>query len=132
MWICEKCGRSFAKTNQGHYCGKAPSNVDEYINLQLPICHSHLKTIREIIKNNIKDVNEKISWSMPTYEKEGDNISFVALKDRLSLYVGEEIIKEFEDQLIGIPTKKSAIYFRYDEELPTELIIKIVKRCFNK
>ena len=131
MWICEKCGRSFSKTNQGHYCGKAPSNVDEYIDSQAPLCQSHLKTIREIIKNNIKDINEKISWSMPTYEKNGNSISFYASKDRISLYVGEEIIEEFKIELSNIPTKKSAIYFRYDKELPVELITYIVKKCFD-
>ena len=131
MWICEKCGRSFTKTNQGHYCGNAPSNVDEYINLQIPISQSHLKTLRNIIKNNVKGIKEKVSWSMPTYEKNGNSISFSALNDRVSLYVGEEIIKKFEVELSNIPTKKSAIYFRYDKELPIELIIDIVKKCFD-
>ena len=131
MWTCEKCGRSFKNKNQGHYCGKAPLTVDEYINLQVPRCHPHLKTIREIIKNNIKDVNEKIAWSMPTYEKNGNNISFSALKNRVSLYVGEKIIKDFEGKLIDIPTKKSAIYFSYDKELPIALIVDIVKKCFD-
>ena len=31
MWKCPKCGRSFKKENQSHYCGKAPETVDEYI-----------------------------------------------------------------------------------------------------
>ena len=131
MWVCEKCGRSFSKANQGHYCGKAPSSVDEYINLQDSLSQPHLKTIRDIFRNNIKGINEKISWSMPTYEKNGNSLSFYALKDRVSLYVGEEIIKEFEKELSTIPTKKSAIYFRYDRELPIELIIDIVKKCFD-
>lgn len=34
MWICPKCGREFKRTNQGHYCGKAPESVDEYRELQ--------------------------------------------------------------------------------------------------
>lgn len=35
MWTCPKCGREFKRTNQGHYCGKVPENVDEYIELQI-------------------------------------------------------------------------------------------------
>ena len=31
MWKCPKCGRSFKKENQGHYCGKAPETVEDYI-----------------------------------------------------------------------------------------------------
>ena len=81
MWICQKCGRSFKK-NQSHYCGKEHSNVDEYIEKQNPISHSHLSKIREIIRSNIKDVNERISWSMPIYEKNGNYISFCAGKNK--------------------------------------------------
>lgn len=31
MWICPKCGIEFKRINQGHYCGKAPESIDEYI-----------------------------------------------------------------------------------------------------
>lgn len=34
MWTCPKCGREFKRTNQSHYCGKAPESVDEYIELR--------------------------------------------------------------------------------------------------
>ena len=34
MWKCPKCGRSFKKQNQDHYCGKAPETIDEYIAAQ--------------------------------------------------------------------------------------------------
>ena len=131
MWICEKCGRSFKNKNQGHYCGRAPETVDEYISLQIPSSQGHLKLIREMIINNVNDISEKILWSMPTYEKNGNSISFTALKDRVSFYVGEDIIKEFEKELENIPAKKSAIYFYYDKELPVDLISKIIKKCFE-
>jgi len=36
MWICPKCKREFKNINQGHYCGKAPETVDEYVESQLP------------------------------------------------------------------------------------------------
>ena len=41
MWTCPKCGREFKRTNQGHYCGKAPENVDEYIELQITEAREH-------------------------------------------------------------------------------------------
>lgn len=31
MWTCPKCGRTFKKQNQSHYCGKAPETVEGYI-----------------------------------------------------------------------------------------------------
>ncbi len=29
MWTCPKCGRTFQRQEQSHYCGKAPETVDE-------------------------------------------------------------------------------------------------------
>ena len=37
MWKCEKCGRTFAKKDQPHYCGK-PETVDEYIEENFTRC----------------------------------------------------------------------------------------------
>ena len=31
MWTCPKCGRTFKKQNQSHYCGRAPETVEDYI-----------------------------------------------------------------------------------------------------
>lgn len=31
MWTCPKCGRTFKRQEQSHYCGKAPETMDEYI-----------------------------------------------------------------------------------------------------
>ena len=47
MWVCPKCKREFKRENQGHYCGKAPENVDEYIKLQNPEALAHIEKLRE-------------------------------------------------------------------------------------
>ena len=49
MWICPKCGRIFKRTNQGHYCGKAPESVDEYIELQNLQARIYIIELRNII-----------------------------------------------------------------------------------
>ena len=46
MWKCPKCGRSFKKENQSHYCGKAPETVDEYILAQDEGIRDQLQSIR--------------------------------------------------------------------------------------
>lgn len=71
MWKCPKCGREFKRTNQGHYCGKAPETVLEYIALQARETQTHLTEMMTVLKNSVPDVNERILWSMPYYEKEG-------------------------------------------------------------
>ena len=71
MWTCPKCGRKFKRTNQGHYCGKAPETVLEYINSQPIETRSHLTEMMLILQKSVPCVNERILWSMPYYEKEG-------------------------------------------------------------
>ena len=130
MWVCPKCGREFKRTNQGHYCGKAPETVWEYIESQPAKARPHLAEIAAIIRDGIPGVNERISWSMPTYEKAGNTLSFSACKNHVSLYAGCEAIEKFAPELSEFTTKKSAIYFPYDKILPAKLIEEIVKQCF--
>lgn len=131
MWICPKCGREFKRTNQGHYCGKVPETVLEYIDLQPSETHSHLKELMTAIRDNVPYVHECILWSMPYYKKGEKSISFAAFKKHVSFYVGVEVIEEFSSELNGFVTKKDAIYFPYSKELPTQVIIDIAKWCLN-
>lgn len=131
MWVCPKCGREFKRTNQGHYCGKAPETVLEYIELQPAETHPHLTEMADIIRNCTPCVREYILWSMPTYEKNGKTISFSACKEHISLYIGLDIIEEFNSQLGEYTTKKNAVYFPYNRDLPTQLIESLAKSCLN-
>ena len=130
MWTWPKCGREFKKTNQGHYCGKAPETVSEYIESQSSEARSHLTKLADIIRDSVPGVNERISWSMPTYEKAGKSVSFSACKNHVSLYVGSEAIEKFASELGKFATKKSAVYLPYNKSLPSGLIEDMVKWCF--
>ena len=88
MWKCPKCGREFKRTNQGHYCGKAPETVLEYIALQPRETQTHLTEMMTVLKNSVPDVNERILWSMPYYEKDGESISFSACRNHIRCYAG--------------------------------------------
>ncbi len=54
MWTCPKCGRKFKKQNQDHYCGKAPTTIDEYIAGQPGKCQPYLKEVREAIRTAVR------------------------------------------------------------------------------
>ena len=131
MWKCPKCGREFIRTNQGHYCGKAPKTVLEYIDLQPIETHTHLTEMMTILKTSVPNVKECILWSMPYYEKEGKSISFSACKKHISFYAGREAIEKFSLELNEFITKKNAIYFPYDRALPAKLIESIAAWCFS-
>lgn len=131
MWMCPKCGRGFQRTNQSHYCGKAPGTVAEYIDSQPKETQPHLTEMADILQNSVPGVNERILWSMPYYEKDGRSVSFSACKTHISYYVGVEVIEKFTSELDGFVTKKNAIYFPYNKELPSKLIESIAKWCLS-
>ena len=54
MWKCPKCGRSFKKENQGHYCGKAPETVEDYIAAQDEDIRSQLQSVLKYSKGSIR------------------------------------------------------------------------------
>ena len=110
MWKCPKCGRSFRKENQSHYCGKAPTTVDEYILAQDEGIREQLRSVRTVLRGKLPDATEKIAWSMPTYWKDHNIIHFAAQKKHIGLYPGPEAVE-------------------YSDSLPLDLIGEIADWC---
>ena len=129
MWVCPKCGWSFRKTGQSHYCGKAPATIEEYILSQPEEVRIYLRQVNEAIKSGIPEAKEKISWSMPTYWKGRNLIQFAAAKKHIGLYPGPEAVEAFAAQLAEYKTSKGTIQFPYHKPLPLELIVEIAKWC---
>ena len=129
MWVCPKCGRSFRKTGQSHYCGKAPATIEEYILSQPEEVRIYLRQVNEAIKAGIPEAKEKISWSMPTYWKGRSLIQFAAAKKHIGLYPGPEAVEAFAGRLAEYKTSKGTIQLPYHKPLPLELISEIAKWC---
>ncbi len=129
MWICPKCGRTFKNQNQGHYCGKAPETIEEYIAAQPEKAQQYLREIRYAVRAVLPEAEEKISWSMPTFRKKFNIIQFTAHKNHIGLYAGTEAVVEFGGRLEGYKTSKGTIQLPYDKPLPLELIAEIAKWC---
>ena len=132
MWTCPKCGREFKRTNQGHYCGKAPETIDEYIASQPVEAQIHLTELRKQIHSCVPDVKERISWSMPYFTKGANSISMAACKKHISFYADAEIIEYVLQQRADFIVKKNAIYLPYDKGLPVEILETIVKLAFGR
>ena len=111
MWKCPKCGRSFRKENQSHYCGKAPTTVDEYILAQDEGIREQLRSVRTVLRGKLPDATEKIAWSMPTYWKDHNIIHFAAQKKHIGLYPGPEAVECFGRKLEEAGLKYSPMCF---------------------
>lgn len=131
MWTCPKCGRSFKNQNQGHYCGKAPETIEEYIKAQPEYAQPYLREIRSAIRRALPEAEERISWSMPTFWKKRNIIQFAAAKKHVGLYPGPEAVEKFSGRLKGFQTSKGAIRLPYDELHPLELIADIARWCYE-
>ena len=131
MWKCPKCGRTFRNENQHHYCGKAPETVDDYILTQDENVREKLEKVRAVLKSELPDAQEKISWSMPTYWKGYNIIHFAAAKKHIGLYPGPEAVEHFAAQLeeAGCRFSKGSIQIPYAKELPLKLIAEIAAWC---
>lgn len=131
MWTCPKCGREFKRTKQDHYCGQAPTTIDEYILKQDIAMQPALISLRNAIHDAIPEAEEKIAWSMPTWKKKGNIIHFAANKNHIGVYVGEEAIAHFQERLEGLEIYKGGIRLKWDQEIPLPLISDIAKWCFT-
>ena len=131
MWKCPKCGRTFKKENQSHYCGKAPKTVEEYILAQDEEIRDQLQKVRKVLLGRLPDATEKISWSMPTYWKEHNIIHFAAQKKHIGLYPGPEAVEFFSEKLdqAGRKYSKESIQVPYSNDLPLNLIAEIADWC---
>ena len=65
MWVCPKCGRSFRRKEQDHYCGKAPETIEEYILSQPEDVQPYLCQVNDAIKASIPDPKEKSPGACP-------------------------------------------------------------------
>ena len=130
MWKCQKCGREFSRQHQDHYCVK-PQSIDEYIAAQDEAVQPRLRELRIMIRAAIPDAKERISWSMPTYWKGKNLIHFAASKKHLGLYPGDEAVAVFAEELKAYDVSKGTIRLPYDQELPTELIQRIARWCYD-
>ena len=131
MWTCPKCGRTFKRREQSHYCGKAPETIEEYIAAQPEEIRRYLNEVRGVLRAALPEAEERISWSMPTYWKKHNIIQFAGFKNHVGLYPGPEAVREFAERLKEYKTSKGTIQFPYSGTVPAELISDIARWCYE-
>jgi uncharacterized protein YdhG (YjbR/CyaY superfamily) len=102
-------------------------NIDEYL-LQVPENQRiALENVRQIIRETAPDVEEMISYGIPSFKYQGMLVYFAVYKKHCTFFVGNAtLIKEMGDALKGYKTVTSGIHFTADNPLPAELIKTIV------
>ena len=103
-------------------------SIDEYIAACPPESQDYLRQIRKLIRALVPDANEKISYQMAAFERNGKNlIHFAGWKKHVSLYPVPAGSEAFERQIAKYAGGKGTLKFPLDEPLPIKLIEKVVK-----
>ena len=105
---------------------KHSNSIDDYISSCSGEIRKRLIAIRALVRRLAPDAQEKISYRMPTYFLNGNLVHFAAYEHHIGFYPTPSGIAAFRRELSGYVTAKGSVQFPLDEELPVELIQKIV------
>lgn len=103
-------------------------SVDEYIESFPESTQVILHKIRSLIKKNAPDASEQISYGMPGYKLSGKPlVYFGGFKNHIGFYPVPSGIAAFKTDLSSYTSGKGSVQFPLDQEIPYDLILKIVE-----
>jgi len=102
-------------------------SIDEYIRSFPEHIQKKLKELRNVIKAQVPEAQEKISYQIPTFYLNGNLVHFAGYETHIGLYPGANGIAVFKSELAKYKIGKGSVQFPIEKPLPIELIIKIVK-----
>jgi uncharacterized protein YdhG (YjbR/CyaY superfamily) len=106
---------------------KTVSSIDEYISGFPQDRQELLKAVRQTIQKAAPDAGEAIKYGMPTFTLSGNLVHFAAFKNHLGFYPTPSAIRAFENELQAYKGSKGAIQFPYSDQIPHELIARMVE-----
>jgi uncharacterized protein YdhG (YjbR/CyaY superfamily) len=103
-----------------------PTTPDEYLQALPDDQRAALERVREIVKAEIPDVEERITYGMPGFNYEGKYLmAYAAFKDHLSVFPGATAITGARD-LENFKISKGTVQFTLEKPLPEALIRELV------
>lgn len=102
-------------------------SIDEYIHSFPEHIQKKLEELREAIKEEVPQAQEKISYQMPTFFLNGNLVHFAAYSKHIGFYPTPSDIDAFKSEISKYKNAKGSVQFPIEEPLPFELIKKIVK-----
>lgn len=104
------------------YIAQFPENVQDILN-----------EIRQIILEEVPEATEKIAYGMPGfYLNKKPLVYFAAYKNHIGFYATPTGHEEFKKELSVYKQGKGSVQFPLKDEIPYQLIRKIVKFRKNK
>lgn len=105
-----------------------PGPVDDYLHPFPPEVRARLDAVRAAIREEAPSAVEVMSYGIPTFDVDGRHlVHFAGYKGHVGLYPGAGGIAAFEAELGGYVHAKGSVQFPHDQELPLDLIRRIVR-----
>jgi len=103
-------------------------SVDVYLQDVPEPARKELERIRELVRKNVPEATEEISYMMPTFKyKKKPLLYYAAFKHHLSLFPTSGPTESLKHELSVYQTSKGTIKFSVGNALPTDLIEKIIQ-----
>lgn len=103
------------------------NNIDEYIALFTDDVQELLREIRQIIHEAAPRAEECIDDDLPTFKQNGVLVQFGGFRHHIGFYPGLTAMRKYLKELAKFKHSKGAVQFPLDEDLPLDLIKKIVE-----
>lgn len=110
---------------------KTVNTVEEYISGFPHQTQKKLRELRKIIHQFAPEAKEGISYGMPAYKGKSVLFYFGGFKAHVSFFPTAKGIIPFKKELSKYKTSKGTIQFPIDEDLPIELIKRIILTRVN-
>jgi uncharacterized protein YdhG (YjbR/CyaY superfamily) len=106
---------------------KEYKNVDEYVASFPEATQILLELLREIVLTTVPDVEERISYGMPSYKWNGVLVYFGAYAKHIGFYPTGSSLVVFQDELTSYKHSKGTIQLPLNQALPLNLLTRIVQ-----
>ncbi len=108
-----------------------PTTIEEYFNSVPEHAIGHLNGLRSILKSIAPHATEEIKWGQPVLIEKRILFSYGAYKNFVRFMPTGPTLEHFKAELINYGMGKDTVQFRYDQELPVELIRRIAAHRYQ-
>lgn len=102
--------------------------VDQYLRRVPPKFRPLLVRLRRLIREEVPEAEEVISYGMPAFRQNGNLVFYAAFKDHCSLFPGSVVtLRKFSAEVKPFDAGKGTLHFTVDRPLPDDLVRRIVR-----
>ena len=107
--------------------GPVVKNIDQYLEeVETNDARDALARLRRIIRDEVPEAEEVISYGMPMVKYHGMVAGYAAFKKHCSFFPGHTVT-DFENELKAFKTSKGTVQFSPDRPIPEDLVRRIVR-----